>query len=429
MELTIHFFFNLSLIMVLLFVGVLWSEKLKSLRSIQITAAIIFILSLVICLLFTYPLHESYFLDLRLIPIIIGGLYMGLGPILAAIAIGLRAIYGLDSGFLFTAFYFLFIALLCFELSPWFLKKSSRKRILLSVIITFLLSLPEAITLILMDLFYPVFDVWFAYAIIQPLGVGMIAYFIEEIDKSILLRQHVIKAKRLEAVEQMGAAISHEIRNPLTAAIGFVQLLQDHTLSEEKRTQYLSILKNELQSAERVIQDYLTFSKPQINVHQPFNIHDELKHVVQLLEPTANRNSVQIVEDFSMWGTIEGDPQKFHQCMVNIMKNAIEAMPNGGILTVETKTTSSKVMIRIQDTGSGMSREQIDRLGEPYYSTKGDKGTGLGLMVVYSIARAMKGTIHVESEPGAGTTFELTFRTIPSTLENPETKEASEIGL
>ncbi|HWO77574.1 MAG TPA: ATP-binding protein [Bacillus sp. (in: firmicutes)] len=415
MELTVHFFFNLSLIMILLFFGVLWLEKLKSLRSIQITAVIVFVASLVICLIFTYPLHDSLFLDLRLIPIIIGGLYMGLGPLLAAFAIVLRAFYGIDSGFLFHAFFYLIIALLFFELSPRFLKKSSKKRILLPVLITFLLSLPEAITLLLIDISYPMLDVWIAYAIIQPLGVGMIAYFIEEIDKNILLRQHVIKTKRLEAVEQMGAAISHEIRNPLTAAIGFIQLLQDHTISEEKRSQYLAILKSELHSAERVIQDYLTFSKPQIHTQQSFNIYDEIKHVIHLLKPSANRNSVQIVEELSKHGTIEGDPQKFHQCLVNIMKNAIEAMPNGGILKVSTETTTADVIIRIQDTGSGMTQEQIERLGEPYYSTKGDKGTGLGLMVVYSIVKAMKGTIIVESELGVGTTFKLIFRMSPPT--------------
>lgn len=128
----------------------------------------------------------------------------------------------------------------------------------------------------------------------------------------------------------------------------------------------------------------------------------------------ARRNSVKIVSIFSPGEEIEGDKQKFHQCFVNIIKNAIESMPKGGILTVETKRTTT-VSILIKDTGSGMTLEQMTRLGEPYYSTKGSKGTGLGIMVVYSIVRAMNGTIHVESEIGKGTTFKITF---PSLLSN-----------
>ncbi|MGB3102517.1 MAG: HAMP domain-containing sensor histidine kinase, partial [Psychrobacillus psychrotolerans] len=263
-------------------------------------------------------------------------------------------------------------------------------------------------------------EVLFAYLVIQPLGAVIISYIMEEIIMTIQLRQRTIKSKRIEAVERMGAAISHEIRNPLTAAIGFVQLLQSNAISKENHTHYISIIKNELKSAERVIQDYLNFSNPEIKSMEPLLLQEELEQVIQLLQPFAKRNSVKIVSIFSPGEAIEGDKQKFHQCFVNIMKNAIESMPKGGILTVETERTTT-VSILIKDTGSGMTLEQMTRLGEPYYSTKGSKGTGLGIMVVYSIVRAMNGTIHVESEIGKGTTFKITF---PSLLSNSlETKK------
>jgi len=240
---------------------------------------------------------------------------------------------------------------------------------------------------------------------------------------TIQLRQRTMKSKRLEAVERMGAAISHEIRNPLTTAIGFVQLLQNDPISKENHTQYLSIIKNELKSAERVIQDYLDFSNPEIKTMEPLLLQEELEQVIQLLQPLAKQNSVKIISIFSTGEEVEGDQQKFHQCFVNIMKNAIEAMPRGGILTVETESTPTTVSILIKDTGSGMTLEQVTRLGEPYYSTKGSKGTGLGIMVVYSIVRAMNGTIHVESEIGEGTTFTFTFPSLsPTFIEPVETK-------
>ena len=228
------------------------------------------------------------------------------------------------------------------------------------------------------------------------------------------IKHQLIKVEKLKAVEQMGAAISHEIRNPLTAASGFVQLLNDDYLPRHKRREYLSIVKDELNSAERVIQDYLTFAKPALVSIEELNVKNELKQIINILTPMANQNSVEIITDFSVIGFIKGDRQRFRQCFINILKNAVEAMPNGGHLYIETQFNKDYVTICVRDTGLGMSSEQLERLGEPYYSTKGKNGTGLGMMVVYSIIRAMNGFIRVESEIGSGTTFRIKFPTITS---------------
>lgn len=424
MELTKHFFFNLSLLIVLLFLGLLWVERLNITRSIKIVAFFYLVISFFICLAFSYPIHEGFYLDLRNIPIIIGGLYMGLGPLLGLVTIGIRGMYGIDFDFWLTAIFYSAISFSLWRLSPFFLKQSSNQRILFSVGFTFLLSLIQTV-LEFVHLPYPLFDVYFAFLFIQPLGVGMIAYYIEETRKSAILSERLLKVNRQEVIEKMGAAISHEIRNPLTAAIGFVQLLQSENISDENRLQYLSILRRELKSAERVIQDYLNLSKPEIKLVESLIVQEEIQRVIQLLQPSANRNSVQVITYFSHEATIEGDRQKFHQCLVNIMKNAIEAMPNGGILKVETHSTQTNVRITIGDTGSGMTSEQVVRLGEPYYSTKGDKGTGLGMIVVFSFIRAMNGTIHVESELGVGTTFEIMFSSSSISVAQTETKNTT----
>ncbi|WP_223593093.1 sensor histidine kinase [Neobacillus bataviensis] len=262
------------------------------------------------------------------------------------------------------------------------------------------------------------FDALFAYLVIPPLGIGIISYSIEFVRRNSEMRQQLIKAEKLKAVEQMGAAISHEIRNPLTAASGFVQLLQDDYLSRQKRKEYLSIVKEELISAERVIQDYLTFAKPSLETFEELNVKSELRQIINILQPLANQNSVEILTDFSVIGFIKGDQQKFRQCFVNVLKNGIEAMPNGGYLSITTEYTQSNVTIRVKDTGIGMTGEQLERLGEPFYSTKGKNGTGLGMMVVYSIVRAMDGNIWVESELGVGTTFHFEFPTISTLMKN-----------
>ncbi|MBS4177469.1 ATP-binding protein [Lederbergia citrea] len=409
MQLTLHFLFNLSLLIVLLFFGLIRAERTNNLRSVQMTAVAYFIISLLICHVFTYPLSDNILLDLRWIPIMIGGLYMGLGPLLGILTIFIRGFFGFDFGFFSTVIFYGGVTLLCWRISPWFIKRSSKQRILFSVGLTLLFGIFQSIPIEFINGPYLVLDVWLAYLIIQPLGVVMIAVIIEEADKTILLRQHVVKSKRLEAVEQMAAAISHEIRNPLTAANGFVQLLQEESMPKETQVQYLSIIKSELKSADRIIQDYLTFSNPHIQSMEQLNAQEELQNIINLLQPSAHKNSVKIITTFSTIEMIEGDRQKFHQCFINIMKNSIESMPNGGILTVETESTPTNVIIRFQDTGIGMTREQLDRLGEPYYSTKGEMGTGLGITVAYSIIRAMKGTVYVDSTVGKGTMFEFTF--------------------
>ncbi|SEM76879.1 two-component system, sporulation sensor kinase B [Paenisporosarcina quisquiliarum] len=424
MELTVHFFFNLSLLIVILFLGVLWAEKSKRFWSHQAIFIILLIISLMLCFIFTYRIEGSNVVfDLRKIPFIVGSLYMGFGPFLAAFIMLVRGFFGIDYGFWMSVLYYGGLAILFWRISSWFLKQSPKQRVLFSVGVTFLFSFAQTFTMGIWHLPHSSNEVWFAYLVIQPIGVGIISYIIEEIIMTIQLRQRTMKSKRLEAVERMGAAISHEIRNPLTAAIGFVQLLQNDSISKENYTQYLSIIKNELKSAERVIQDYLNFSNPEIKSMEPLLLQEELEQVVQLLQPLAKRNSVKIVSMFSPGEEIEGDKQKFHQCLVNIMKNAIEAMPKGGILTVETESTQTTVSILIKDTGSGMTLEQVTRLGEPYYSTKGSKGTGLGITVVYSIVRAMNGTIHVESRIGEGTTFKFTFPSLTPIFLEPEIQE------
>ena len=221
---------------------------------------------------------------------------------------------------------------------PLVFKTSSKYRILFSVGLTFLVSLLILVGLEILSPPEHTLDFWFAYLFVPPLGVAMISYIIEGIRKNVLLRQRLVKAEKLEAVEQMGAAISHEIRNPLTSAMGFVQLLEDDLLDLDKRNQYLTILKEELQSAENVIQDYLTFSKPTIESVEVFQVEEELNQILKLLQPSANWNSVKVVSDYNSLNYIQGDRQKFHQCFVNVIKNAIESMPNGGDIIGFTRT-------------------------------------------------------------------------------------------
>ncbi|NME05353.1 HAMP domain-containing sensor histidine kinase [Psychrobacillus sp. BL-248-WT-3] len=426
MELTLHFFFNLSLLIVLLFFSLIWLENTK---KVQFIATLYCFASLIICYGFSYPLSENILLDLRNIPFVIGALYIGLGPYLGLTAIIIRAFFGIDLGFWVTVSYYAIFSLILWKIHPWFLGKNREQRIWIAIGFIYIVGIYQTTPLLFMLDGYDILDVSFAFLFLQPLGVGMITYFLEEVDKFTIYRQQLVTLERQGVVEKMGAAISHEIRNPLTAAIGFVQLLHNDSISADTKRQYLSIVKSELQSAERVIQDYLTISKVDPETENTILINKALNQVIQMLIPLAQNRSVEIITDFAEESIIMGDSQKFHQSLVNIMKNGIESMSSGGILTVGTEATPTNVVITIKDTGSGMTDEQLSRLGEPYYSTKGNQGTGLGILVVFSVIRAMNGNIHVESEVGVGTTFELNFRSslayIPPVVEQEKGKMIS----
>ncbi|WP_322114343.1 ATP-binding protein [Fictibacillus sp. KU28468] len=419
MEITVHFWFNLSLLIVLLFFCLLGTGRFHAQQRYRMMFYAYFIVSLVICYLFSYKLSSSMYLDLRNIPVIIAGFYTGYAPLFCLIAVLLRAFYGFDSGFFLNIVLYAVLGISLWRLSPWFLKLSSNRRVGLASLFTLLISFLTMIFTQMMFSSKELLDVWFAYMVIPPLGAGMIVYFMELIDKNLVLQEHIVRTKRLEAVEQMGAAISHEIRNPLTTAIGFVQLLQENDAPQEKQTEYLTLIKSELESAEQVIQDYLTFSKPSLVTLSDIFLHEELHHVLKILQPLANQYSVEITEKLEPVSSIHGDRQKIRQCFLNIVKNAIESMPNGGVLTIESTASPINAIVKIEDSGVGMTKQQIDRLGEPYYSTKGSKGTGLGMMVVYSIVRALRGTIKVQSKVGKGTVFLLTFPIKPESSQPP----------
>lgn len=220
------------------------------------------------------------------------------------------------------------------------------------------------------------------------------------------LAKEMRELEKLKTVSEIAASISHEVRNPLTVIKGFLQLLKGSNLTEEDKMVYLAISLDELERAEHIITDYLTFAKPSLENVKVLDLAKELDYVLTVVSPYANMNNVHIEVSWEENLYISGEAAKFHQCLINVIKNGIEAMPEGGQLSVSLKKTGSKAWLSVTDSGTGMSEEQLKRLGTPFYTTK-DKGTGLGTMVVYSIVKAMGGEIKVKSEENKGTSFTI----------------------
>lgn len=222
------------------------------------------------------------------------------------------------------------------------------------------------------------------------------------------LSQKLINIEKLEMISHLAASISHEVRNPLTVVKGFMQLSLDDNLSSADRSFYLNTAIEELDRASEILTDYLSFARTEIDKKEKVIVFKEIQRVINVLTPLANMNNVQISFSFeeNKDSFIWSEGRKFGQFLLNIMKNSIEAMPDGGKLHIKLADCTTAVQIDIKDEGIGMTEAQINCLGKPYFTTK-ENGTGLGMLVSFKILNELNGKISVESEVGKGTCWKV----------------------
>jgi two-component system, sporulation sensor kinase C len=217
-----------------------------------------------------------------------------------------------------------------------------------------------------------------------------------------------IESQKLSVAGQLAAGIAHEVRNPLTSINGFLQLLRDD--ANEKTKEYLGIVFSEIKRIELVLSELLILAKPQSVTYKRINIIETLEQVSKLLNTNAILYNIEIETNFHERELyIRGDENQLKQVFINLIKNAIESMPHGGTITIDADINShNKVQLIFKDEGVGMKKETLDKLGEPFFTTK-TKGTGLGLTICLRILRDHGADIRVQSELGEGTTFHILF--------------------
>lgn len=215
----------------------------------------------------------------------------------------------------------------------------------------------------------------------------------------------LIRTEKLSVIGELAAGVAHEIRNPLTSLKGFAKLLRDEDLTN--KDMYLDIILDEIERINHIVSDFMTLAKPFVVEFKEKKFLPLVMHVISLLESECHLNNIQVnllyFEDFDHI-TVYCDEHQLKQVFLNLMKNAIEAMPLGGDIDVTLSTEKNEIKLEIKDNGIGMSAQMLERLGEPFYSTK-EQGTGLGLMVSKNIIQNHNGTMRVDSEPGVGTKF------------------------
>lgn len=226
-----------------------------------------------------------------------------------------------------------------------------------------------------------------------------------DVTERLQMEDQLRKSDMLNVIGELAAGIAHEIRNPMTSLKGFIQLLKG---SVDGYSMYFNIIMAELERIESIVNEFLVLSKPQVVRYKMFNVVQIMKETIELLHPQAMMDNVQFQTDYRVENLpIYCEPNQIKQVFINIIKNAIEVMPTGGVIKVTIRKEGTRfVKVSIRDEGAGIPKEKMEKLGQPFYTTK-ERGTGLGLMISFKIIKEHGGKIEVESELGKGTVFHV----------------------
>ncbi|RTQ89743.1 ATP-binding protein [Lysinibacillus telephonicus] len=251
-------------------------------------------------------------------------------------------------------------------------------------------------------------DVYFRLESKLNYKMNLIVTTITDETEKVVLKQKMEQQETLNSIGQMAASIAHEIRNPMTSLKGFVQLLKQSSPDDSQK--YLKVMDSELQRMEAILTELLYLSKPKERMYKEISIVQVVEEVVELMLQHALANNIIIkLESYDYYKTkIIGNDNRLKQMLINLVKNAIEVMQNGGTITVKLENLNSGVQISVIDEGPGLSEMELSHLFTPFYTTK-ETGTGLGLALVKKVIEEHNGAINVESTVGVGTTFKISL--------------------
>lgn len=210
----------------------------------------------------------------------------------------------------------------------------------------------------------------------------------------------MLKNEKLSAMGQLAASIAHEIRNPLTTIRGFLTLnYRNGNLPEH----HMQLVMNEVDHMNEIVGQFLVLSKPSAGTMHPTNVMKVIDNILQLMQSSGRLEDILVnVAHSANLPIIQGIESNLKQMLVNLIKNALEAMPHGGTLNISLSHSHQYLYVNITDTGTGLSKKQLARLGEPFYTNKKD-GNGLGLLVSHQIIANHRGTLTFSSVEGKGT--------------------------
>ncbi|MFB1083403.1 PAS domain-containing protein [Jeotgalibacillus sp. JSM ZJ347] len=245
------------------------------------------------------------------------------------------------------------------------------------------------------------------FPMIGPSGEATRFIFVsQDITQAKEAEQLVLRSEKLSVLGELAAGIAHEIRNPLTSLKGFTALLEEGETSTEKKA-YLSVLKSEIDRIEYTVNELMMLAKPQKSEMRLVKIEELVRSVCAFLQPELTMKNIELSCDGKKsTAEVLCESNQIKQVVMNVLKNAIEAMKQGGRIHVSYLYHEKTMSIVVEDDGEGMSEEVLKKIDTPFFTTK-QTGNGLGIPMCQNIMKLHRGEMKISSTPGAGTTVEL----------------------
>jgi len=238
--------------------------------------------------------------------------------------------------------------------------------------------------------------------------IGDIMIF-QDLTAIIKMEEELNKSQRLAIIGEMAAGLAHEMRNPLASISGSIQILKKDVKLSDMDKRLMSIILRGKDQLDNIIKDFLLLARPATGNHEPLLMKEIIEDVVESVQYVPDwMDKIKVRLSFSDSAAIHANRTEMREVIWNLIVNAIQAMPDGGELSIETRNSTDNtphglLEILISDTGCGIEAEYLDEIFEPFYTTK-ERGTGLGLTIVNRIVERHGGTIRIESTPEDGTT-------------------------
>lgn len=229
----------------------------------------------------------------------------------------------------------------------------------------------------------------------------------EAVEQKLVLEEQLERSHRLAALGRLVAGVAHEIRNPLGIIKATVQVMQDEFSQQPPLQEYLSVLREQVERQNKIIRELLDYAKPVPPIFQGANINEVLESVLGFSKAYFQQHMVSLnLQTAQQLPLVYVDIEKLKQVFLNLIFNAVEAMPEGGKLVIQSSYAENQVIISFTDTGRGIPETALPNLFEPFFSTK-NSGTGLGLAMVHKVVEMHRGEIEVSSKPGEGSVFRI----------------------
>lgn len=217
-------------------------------------------------------------------------------------------------------------------------------------------------------------------------------------------QEQLVQAAKLVAIGELASNVAHELNNPLTTVLGYAELMKEEGVPQKAMAD-IEVIEKECLRAKEIVRQLLEFArKRSLNIIR-IDLNLLIGEVLDLVNIQLRKHTITLEKQYGENVTVSGDANQLKQVFINIIHNAIQSMGHDGRLTISTRSDEQNVYVSIRDTGSGIEKENLLRIFEPFFSTKKDKGTGIGLSVSYQIVKSHGGRIDVESDLGTGSVF------------------------